>query len=120
MKVFKSVLAGLFAIAVLYALLGQLLDYSPVGFSALAAAVLAIEFEYFPWIKDWFEPLPDGTKRLVMIGLLAAAVAGAFGLSCLGELAAFACTLIGALDALVVLVLAIGVNQGVHLGTKRS
>ena len=118
MKIVKFIFAFLFVFAVVFAPLYKLEVYTPEAFAALGALALSLVFEYFPAIKDDYDKLPPDQKRFVMVGLVFLAVAGAFGLSCLSEIVAFACTAFGALDAVIVFFFAIGVNQIVHFADR--
>jgi hypothetical protein len=93
---------------------------TPEQISAIAGALLALIFEYFPKVSDWYNGQDEGVKRQIMLGLMVLAVGGAFGLSCAGLLNTFVCTWMGAWDAVLALVAAIMANQGVHLLTKRT
>ena len=93
---------------------------TPEQIAILAGAFLAILFEYLPGLSGWYDPLSPQQKRLFMLGLMSVVTAVAFGLSCAGLFAVFACTWLGAWDALLALVAAVAANQGVHLLTKRK
>ena len=86
----------------------------------LASAILALALEYLPPFAGWYGQLSEGYKRLVMVGLIAGVVGGAFGLSCAGMLSVWVCSWAGAFAAVKVFLLAIGVNQGVHFISKRA
>lgn len=85
----------------------------------IASTVLSLALEYIPGLADWYGALDPARKRLIMLALLALVVGGAFGLSCAGLMAVFACTLAGGYEAIRVFLVAVGVNQGVHLISKR-
>lgn len=94
------------------------IQVTPEQFIALMAAILAILFEWLPSLKKWWDTLTPDRKRLYMIGMLVLLVGVTFGLSCAGLTDAFTCTVMGAIDALILLMQAIAINQGVHLLTK--
>ena len=92
---------------------------TPEQLIAIGAAVLSLLMEYIPPFSTWYEKLSPGYKRLFMAGLLFAVVGLAFGLSCASLIAVFACSLIGVWAAVQVWLLAIAINQGVHLVFKK-
>ena len=92
---------------------------TPEQLIAIGAAVLSLLMEYLPPFSGWYEKLSPGYKRLFMAGLLFIVVGGAFGLSCASLLTVFVCTWVGAWAAIQVWLLAIAINQGVHLLFKK-
>ena len=50
--------------------------------AALAGLILSLLFSYVPGLSDWYEPLEQTKKRLIMLGLLVVVAAGVYGLSC--------------------------------------
>jgi len=114
MKVVKYLFVGFFALGLLFALLYVLDVYSPEAFAGIGGLVLSLTFQYFPWVSSDYDQLSPDQKRFVMIGLIFLAVAGAFGLSCASVLVAFACTVAGAFNALIILFYALGANQFTH------
>lgn len=52
--------------------------------STIAGIVLSLAASYLPGFDAWYAGLDGNRKRLVMLGLLAAASATVFGLSCAG------------------------------------
>jgi hypothetical protein len=52
--------------------------------SAIAGALLSLAFSYIPSLQARYEPLDGVYKRLIMLGLLVLAAAGAFSLACAG------------------------------------
>ena len=113
MQYAKYIVAFIVVVGLIYAGLVALDIFTPEAFSLLAAGVLAAVFERVPWLRAEWDKLTSEQKQLAMLILLAVTVYGAFGLSCLKIVEAFACTGPGAFSALVVLLLAVGVNQGV-------
>ena len=120
MKYVKYIVAFIVVAGIIYAGLIALEAFTPEAFALLAAGVLALAFERLPWLKAEFDKLTSDLKKLVMFILLAVLVYGAFGLSCFAVIGAFPCTGAGAFDALVVLFLAIGVNQGIYKLAHKS
>lgn len=77
----------------------------------IAGVILSLAFSYIPKLKTWFENQSPNTKRLVMLGAIALAAGGAFGLACLGRFDGLACTQAGAWDIVELLFLAAIANQ---------
>lgn len=84
---------------------------------AVAAVLLSLLFSYVPQAREWFEKLGATHKRLVMLGLLALAAGGSFGLACIqSPLApAVACDQAGAWGLLRTFVLAVIANQSAYM-----
>ena len=120
MKYVKYIVAFLVIVGLVYAGLAAMDAFTPEAFAILSAALLAIIFERFQWIKDAFDQLDADAKRSVMVLFSALLVFGAFGLSCAGKLIAFPCTGDGVIDAFLVFVFTIIANQGVYLVAKRG
>lgn len=114
MQYLKYIFAGLFVAVIVFALLMQVEAMTPEIASTIAGGVLALVFQYFPWLSDGYNKLPDDQQQLIMLGLMFLVVAGAFGLSCAGLIVVFVCAMDGAMKAFFVFFLAIGVNQGAH------
>jgi len=88
---------------------------SPEQISALAGAILALVFEYLPWLKEWFEQQPANTKRYIMLGMMVGIVAVIFGYGCVVPVKeVWACDVYGAGEALIALLMAIVANQGLY------
>ncbi|HEX7974025.1 MAG TPA: hypothetical protein VF498_06430 [Anaerolineales bacterium] len=88
--------------------------------AGIAGAALSLLFSYAPGCREWFERLPGERKRLVMLGLLALAAVGVFGLSCLGWAGALglpelACSQGGVLVLARLLLAAVMANQSAFL-----
>lgn len=115
----KYILAALVLVALVYIALIGMDAFTPDVFVGVSAALLAAAFDRFPWLKEQWDKLSPGHKQLLMAIFLAVLVWGAFGLSCAGIMGAFPCTVSGALNALYVMVIAIGINQGTHLLTRK-
>ena len=79
---------------------------------SISGIAISLLFEYFPWLSRAYNTLADDHQKLVMIGVIAAVVWGAYGLSCLGWLTLFAC---GDYQALVLAFIgALVANQSTH------
>lgn len=92
---------------------------TPEQLAAIAGIVLSLAFSYVPGLKDWFDRQDGNTKRLVMLGLMLGVVAAIFGLSCAGLMTTFACTWLGAWDAVWLFVLAAIANQTAYSLTPK-
>ncbi len=88
---------------------------TPEQILAIVGVVTSIAFEYVPGLNSWFNALEDTYQRLVMLGLMVLVVGVAYGLSCAGYLAYYACTEAGVWNALAGLVAAITANQATYL-----
>ena len=55
--------------------------------AGLAGALISIAFSFVPKLKDWYDPLDDSEKRLVMLGALVAGALGLYALGCIGLIA---------------------------------
>lgn len=87
----------------------------------LVAGALAILFDYFPWIAEWFDGQKESTKKLLNVGLLVVFAGVLFGGDCAGWFVTnLVCTTKGFFDTLYIVFLALGVNYGVHKATKPS
>jgi len=87
--------------------------------SAIAGVLLSLFFSYFPKVRDWFDALQPNQKRIVMLGIMAAVILALFGGSCVKLVNAFACTWIGAGDALWLFVLCVIANQSAYAISPR-
>jgi hypothetical protein len=92
---------------------------TPELLSAIAGIALSLLASYCPGFSAWFEQLEAVHKRLVMLGLLAAASAAIVGLACAG-LAGLpaACDQGGLILALRAFILALAANQSAYLISK--
>ena len=88
--------------------------------SALAGMVLSIALEFIPGLEKWYAKFNPQEKRLVMLIALLLVVGGAFGLSCAGLFAAFACSWPGAWEAVMAFIAALVANQSVHFVLKKE
>lgn len=92
----------------------NLTELTPELVLIIAGGILAIAMEYLPWVAKWYNDLEDDYQRLVMLGLIALVVFGAYGLSCVGLIYVFVCTLLGFWDAVALFILTLIGNQAVH------
>lgn len=81
---------------------------------AVAGVILSLLFKYVPGLDKWYGEQDPNKKELIMLGIMVLAVGGAFGLSCVGWLDIYACTELGAKDAVFALVGAVVGNQGAY------
>jgi hypothetical protein len=76
--------------------------------------------EYLWFVKDWFNALDTGKKKTTnFVGILIVTLV-VYGLSFFGVIDAFSPDVAGALAAGAVILGALGIQQGVHQGTKRT
>jgi hypothetical protein len=80
----------------------------------IASILLALAFDLIPGLKASFDLWDPIAKRWFMIGLIAASVAGAYGLSYFGLLPWFQVGWAGVLEAVFVFVVSVLANQGIH------
>ena len=92
----------------------------------ISAALLSIILEYVPKVKDWFGKLTAAQKKQVNgLGVILIALV-IFGLGCWqalelpGWFPVVGCTQAGAWEMVAAVAVALGVNQGVHLLTKKG
>ena len=85
---------------------------------AVAGVILSLLFKYVPGLDAWYAKQESSAKELIMLGIMVVAVGGAFGLSCAGWLDIYACTELGARDAVFALVGAVVGNQGAYSALK--
>jgi hypothetical protein len=83
------------------------------------SGLLALLFLYFPGLNTWFAARPDHEKRQIMLGVVAAFAASAFGLSCAGLLTELTgwvvtCDRAGGIELLKVVFIAAAANQGTY------
>jgi len=105
---------------------------TPDLLASLCAMLLSLAASYLPGFSAWYNGLEGLYKRLLMLGLLAAASLGCYGLACAGlaELLAISgagsagnfsltCDTPGALALLKAFVAALIANQAVYQISKR-
>ena len=118
---------NLFLIPVLLVagLLGALQDLDTGSFTSATLIVLwsviqAFALEYLWFVKDWFSALEPRKKQTVNALGVFIITAAAYVLSLLDVINAFTPDLQGLVAAFTAFFLALGIGQGVHLGTKKS
>ncbi len=87
---------------------------SPETLSMIAGVCLTLMFSYIPGLAVWFQAQDATKKSLVMLALLVAVSAGAFGLACVGWIQGLACTPVELQRLVWCLLLAVIANQAVY------
>lgn len=94
---------------------------SPDFLLMFAAALISVAFDWFPPLAQKFDTFTDGQKRAITSGLVVFSAFLIYGLGCAGLLSGLpACSKDGLLELFPVIVAAIAITQGIHLGTKPS
>jgi len=92
---------------------------TPDFLSFILAGLTAIVFDWFPGLAGWFGTLSELKKRQIMAAVLLVIVLAVYLGSCTGILAAgYSCDKAGFAELFQVFLVAIGINQGVHLLAK--
>jgi hypothetical protein len=92
---------------------------TPQLLTVLVAGALALIFDYFPHVAKWYDTLVDASKRQLMAGMVIGFALIIFAGQCFGLFGTnLSCSVKGGFDLLYILLLAIGVNQGLHSMTK--
>ena len=87
----------------------------------IISVFLAVLFDWVPVTATWFDRQPEGTKKMLNAGLLFLAAAVLYAGQCGGIFKTnYVCDTKGALDLVVLWGIAVGINQGIHFGTKPS
>ena len=88
----------------------------PAAVTAFVGFLTSIAFEYVPGLKDWYGGQKDVYQKLIMLGIGAAVVGGAYGLSCAQafNVNTFACDWSGGQEAILVYVAWLGGNQSTY------
>lgn len=96
------------------------LELSPELLTLISSALLAVLFDWFPPIRNWFDVLKPSMKRQVMAFAVVVAALLIFFLQCANFifLPGYVCASSSANDFGYVVLLALGVNQGIHLLSK--
>lgn len=87
--------------------------------ASVLGILVSLLASYLPGFSDWFANLESTYKRLFMLAGGLVIVGGAFGLSCAGVLAYFACTLGGAVEAVKVFIAFMIANQATYVLARR-
>lgn len=82
---------------------------------SIAGIILSLAFSYVPGLDVKFAALEGVYKRLVMLGLMVLAAAGAFGLSCAGLVDAATCDQAGAWGLVQLFIFAAIANQSAYM-----
>lgn len=92
---------------------------SPEFLVTTSAALLALVFDWVPQVRVWFDPLGQAVKRQVMGFLVIIATVLLYSWSCI-QVFPFrpACTQVSLTDLFYYLLLALTVNQAIHLLVK--
>jgi len=92
--------------------------------TTIAAAILAFLFEYIPGFQGWYGKLEPVYKKLLMLLFVVGAAGGVFAIACSGKGELFGvqvvCDQKSAGELIYLVLLAIGVNQGVSRLTKKT
>ena len=92
---------------------------TPEFLLVIVAGLLALVFDYFPAVAQWFDGLSVAQKKQLNAGLVIGSGAVIFAGQCFGLFVTnLICTVRGGFDALYIVFLAITVNQGVHALAK--
>ena len=96
-------------------------NITPEILIAFAAALLALLFDYFPWLAQWYDTKDVSVKKQIMAGLLITLAVVAFAGTCLAWFVSnLVCEPKTIVTLIYALLIAVGVNQGVHSATKPS
>jgi pilus assembly protein Flp/PilA len=95
------------------------LEITPEFLSYLLAGLVAILFDWFPWLAAWFDGISELKKKQVMAGLLLVVVLVIYGGIC-GQVFStdYACDKAGFASLFEVFLISVGINQGIHALTK--
>jgi len=88
------------------------------GLALIAGVIFSLLASYVPKFDEWYAAKDATFKRVFMLGLLAIAAIGIFGVGCLGwfnEYVATTCDTAGAVGLIKILVLAVIANQSTYL-----
>ena len=77
----------------------------------ILGAVLSLVLSYVPGFANWFNPLEDTKKRLIMLGALVVITGAIFGLSCAGWSNSVTCDKPGAIGLITAFLFALMANQ---------
>ncbi len=94
---------------------------TPDFLSFILAGLTAIVFDWFPGLAGWYRTLSELKKRQIMAAVLLVIVLAVYLGSCTGIIAAgYSCDKAGFAELFQVFLVAIGINQGVHLLAQPS
>jgi len=98
------------------------INFTVAGVVAILAAITSLVFEFLPKVKGWFEAKTAEQKRQINAVALFVIVAVVFAGGCFQLFSAdnLFCDVQGVIDAVVLYLQAIAVNQGVHKLFKKD
>ena len=82
--------------------------------AGIAGIVLTLLFSYLPGLRNWYDPLSETKKKLIMLGALFVSALGVFGLACIGRYDIVVCSVDGAWEMGRYFILALVANQSVY------
>lgn len=92
--------------------------------SSIVAVLLSLAASYLPRFSGWYQGLEGGSKRLLMLALLAVSALGVYGLACAGLSESLglgvSCNLSGGLALLRIFLAALISNQAAFAISPRS
>ncbi len=95
---------------------------SPEAVAAVLAGIVSLAFTFIPGLNAKFAALADDVKRAIMGGLSALIAVAIYLIACTPALSAgfpFACPTGGVWELVMIVFLAVTVNQGVFMGTPK-
>lgn len=94
---------------------------TPEILAGIAGAIISLLFSYIPGLSTWFAALGEEVKRLVMAGIMLAAVIAIWLMSCGGLLSSgVVCDQVGLMQVAWIYILAVMANQGIYKITPRT
>lgn len=95
------------------------INVTPDLLMVIVAGLLAILFDWFPGLNDWYGAFTPLKKRELMVVLILVVVAVIYGGTCYGLFSSnVSCDQAGLSALISTALIAVGVNQGVHNLTK--
>jgi len=82
--------------------------------AGIAGIVLTLLFSYLPGLRNWYDPLPEAKKKLIMLAALFLSAAGVFALACVGRYDMVVCSVDGAWELGRYFILALVANQSAY------
>jgi pilus assembly protein Flp/PilA len=94
-------------------------EITPEFLSVAGAALLALLFDWMPGIRQWFDGLTESQKRQTAGGMVMLVVLLIYALQCANLVqTGLTCDQVGFTQIVYSALLALGVNQGIHLIAK--
>lgn len=119
MSIMRWILAIVYALLFTYALVYALEPGSSIELGVLAGSVLTLVLAYAPGVAGYYDPLPASLKQTIFIVMMVFVSVVIFIAGCFGEIdVGILCSLSGALDLLMLLLLGIIGGQGVYLANR--